>query len=140
MAEVEPTGQSMVAKGAIVAEQAAAELTERTEVEVPTQSRVSTQLKVPLAQEERVKVQQPGSPNVLMPTSQIAEPIPTIALLSGKAPVTKVSLVQVSSSSSEKHVDYSGDEVDFGDEPALLDTSDRTHILHSFHYTPTFIV
>jgi len=34
--EVEPAGQSVVAKGAIVAELAAAEVTERAEVEVPT--------------------------------------------------------------------------------------------------------
>jgi len=50
-----------------------------------------------------------------MSASRVAEPSPTTGLLSGKAPVTEVSLVQVSSSSSEEHGDYSGDEVDFGD-------------------------
>ena len=34
----------------------------------------------------------------------------------------------MSSSSSEEHGDYSGDEVDFGDEPALPDTSKFLHI------------
>ena len=32
------------------------------------------------------------------------------------------------SSSSEEHSDYSGDEVDFDDEPALADTSKFSHI------------
>ena len=49
-------------------------------------------------------------------------------VLSGKSSVTEASLVQVSSSSSEEHNDYSGDEVDFGDEPALPDTSKFSHI------------
>jgi len=34
----------------------------------------------------------------------------------------------VSSSSSEEHSDYSGDEVDFGDEPAFPDTSKFSQI------------
>ena len=34
----------------------------------------------------------------------------------------------MSSSSFEEHSDYSGDEVDSGDEPALPDTSKFTHI------------
>ena len=34
----------------------------------------------------------------------------------------------MSSSSSEEHVDYSEDEVDFGDEPAPPDTSKHSHI------------
>jgi len=37
-------------------------------------------------------------------------------------------LVQVSSSSSEEHSDYSGDKVDFGDQPALPDTSKFSYI------------
>ena len=37
-------------------------------------------------------------------------------------------MVQVSSSSSEEHGDYSGDEVDFGDEPVLSDASKFSHI------------
>ena len=56
------------------------------------------------------------------------EPSPTTRVLSGKSLVTKASLVQVSSSSSEEHSDYSGDEVDFGDEPALPDTSKFLYI------------
>jgi len=56
------------------------------------------------------------------------EPNPTTGVFSGKAPVTEASLVQVSSSSSEEHSDYSGDKVDFGDEPALTDTSKFSHI------------
>ena len=34
----------------------------------------------------------------------------------------------MSSSSSEEHFDLSGDEFNFGDEPALLDTNKFTHI------------
>ena len=56
----------------------------------------------------------------LMLTSWVVKPSPTTGVLSGKAPVTEVSLVQVLSSSSEEHVDYSGDEVDFGDDLLLL--------------------
>ena len=37
-------------------------------------------------------------------------------------------MVHVSSSSSEEHNYYSGDEIDFGDEPALPDTSKFSHI------------
>ena len=39
-----------------------------------------------------------------------------------------LSLLGVSSSSSEEHEYYSGEEVNFGDEPALLDTSKFSHI------------
>ena len=63
-----------------------------------------------------------------MPTFRVVEPSLTTGVLSGKAPVTEVSLVQVSSSSSEEHSGYSGDKVDFGDEPALSDTSKFSHI------------
>ena len=63
-----------------------------------------------------------------MSASRIAKPNPTTGLLNGKAPIIEVSLVQVSSSSSEEHGDYSGDEVYFGDEPALPDTSKFSHI------------
>ena len=56
------------------------------------------------------------------------KPSPTTRVLSSKTPITEASLVQVSSSSSEEHNDYSGDEVDFGDEPALPDTSKFSHI------------
>ena len=37
--------------------------------------------------------------------------------------------VALSSSSSEEHEYYSGEEVDFGDEPTLPDTSKFSHIL-----------
>ena len=40
-------------------------------------------------QEKEVEVQQPGSPNVLMPTSRVVEPSPTAGVLSGKAPITE---------------------------------------------------
>ena len=126
--EVEPAGQSTMTEGAVVAEQSAAEVTERAKVEIPSQPGVSTQLEVPSAQEERVKVQQSGSLSVLIPTSQVAESSPTSGVLSSKTPVTEVSFVQVLSSSSEDHVDYSRDELDFGDEPAPPDTSKFTHI------------
>ena len=42
LTEVEPAGQSVMAKGAIVAE-----VMERAEVEIPSQPGVSTQLEVP---------------------------------------------------------------------------------------------
>jgi len=63
-----------------------------------------------------------------MPTSWAVEPSPTTGVLSGKAPVIEASLVQVLSSSSEEHNYYSGDEVDFGNEPTLPDTSKFSHI------------
>jgi len=50
-------------------------------------------------------------------------------LISGKVPITEVPLIQVLSSSFEEHVDYSGDELDFGDEPTPPDTSKFSHIL-----------
>ena len=64
-----------------------------------------------------------------MPTSRVVEPSPTTGVFSGKAPVTEASLVQVSSSSSEEHSDYSGDKVNFSDEPALPNTSKFSHKL-----------
>jgi len=64
-----------------------------------------------------------------MPTSRVVEPSPITRVLSGKAPITEASLVQVSSSSSEDHYYHSGDEIDFGDEPALPDTSKFLYIL-----------
>ena len=104
-------------------------MTERAEVEISSQTRVSTRLEVSSVQEEKMEMQQPGSPSVLMPTSRVVEPSPATGVLYGKSPVTEVSLVQVSSSSSEEYVDYSGDEVDFGDEPAPSDIS-------KFHTSP----
>ena len=69
-----------------------------------------------------------GSPSVLMPTSRVVKPSPTTGVLSGKTPIAETSWVQLSSSSSEEHEYYSGEEVDFGDEPALSDTSKFSHI------------
>jgi len=74
-------------------------------------------------------VQQPGSPNVLMPALWIIDPSPTNRVLSGKVSIVEASCVELLSSSSEEHGYYSGEEVDFGDEPALLDTSKFSHIL-----------
>ena len=87
-----------MAEGPVVAEQAE-EVTERVAVEVSSQMGVSIQQAVFSAQ-ERVEVRQPGSPSVLMSASRVVEPSPTTGLLSGKALITEVSLVQVSSSSS----------------------------------------
>ena len=98
---------------------------ERDDVEI---LRVSTQPGPSSAHERRVEVQQPGSPGVLMPTSRVVEPSPTTEALSGKAPITEASWVQLSSSSSEEHEYYFGKEVDFGDEPALPDMSKFSHI------------
>ena len=57
------------------------------------------------------------------------EPSPTTGVLSGKAPITEPSWVQVASSSSEEHGYYLDEDVDFGDEPALPDTRKFSHIL-----------
>jgi len=70
-----------------------------------------------------VKVQQPGSPSVLMPTSRIIDPSPTTGVFSGKAMIAETSCVELSSSSTEEHGYYSGEEVDFSDEPAFPDTN-----------------
>jgi len=63
-----------------------------------------------------------------MPTSWVIEPSPTTRILSGKALITETSWVRLSSSSSEEHEYYSGEEVDFGDEPTLPDISKFSHI------------
>jgi len=75
------------------------------------------------AQERGMKAHQLGFLSVMMPTSRVVEPNPTTGVLSGKAPATETPWVQVSSSLSEEHDYYSGEEVDFGDEPAHLDAS-----------------
>jgi len=95
------------------------------EVEIPG---VSTRPETSSTHERRAKVQQPGSPSLLIPTSRVVEPSPTIGVLSGKASTTKTSWVQLSSSSSEQHEYYSGEEVDVGDKLALPDTSKFSHI------------
>ena len=56
------------------------------------------------------------------------EPSPPTGIFNGKVPVTKASLVQVSSLSSEEHSAYLREKVDFRDEPALPDTSKFSHI------------
>ena len=63
-----------------------------------------------------------------MLTPRVAEPSPTSGLINGKAPAIEASFVQVPSSSSEEQVDFLGDEYDFGDQPAPLDTSKYLHI------------
>ena len=73
-------------------------------------------------------MQQPGSPSVLMSTSRVVDPSPTTGVFSGKTSITETSCVELSSSSSAEHGCYSGEEVNFGDEPALPDTSKFSHI------------
>ena len=75
-----------------------------------------------------MEVQQPGSPSVLMPTSRVVDPSPTTGALSGKVSIAETSCVELSSSSSEEHGYYSGEEVNFNDEPALPDISKFSHI------------
>ena len=101
------------------------DLVGRDDVEI---SGVSTQPGSSSAHEGRVEVQQLGSPSVLMPTSRVVEPNPTTGVLSGKASIAETSCVQLSSSSPEEHEYYSGEEVDFDDEPALPNTSKFSHI------------
>ena len=74
-----------------------------------------------------MEVQQLGSPSVLMPTYRVVEPSPTTRVFNGKALIAEAFLVLVSSSSSEDHNYYLGDEVDFSNEPALSDTSKVLH-------------
>ena len=97
----------------------------RDDVEIPG---VSTQPGSSLTQERRDEVQQPGSPAILMPSSRIADPSPTTGVLGGKASAAEASRVELSSSSSGEDEYDSGDEVDFGDEPALPDPSKFSHI------------
>jgi len=108
-----------VAEKPMVAEQPE-EVMERVEIEILSQPEISIRPAASSAQERRMEAQQPGSPSVLMPTSRVVVPSPTKGVLSGKAPIAEASLVQVSSSSSKEHNYYSGDEVDFGDEPVFL--------------------
>ena len=63
-----------------------------------------------------------------MPASRVVEPSPTTGVLSSHAPITEASWVQLSSSSFEEHEYCSSEEVDFGDEPPLPDTSKFLHI------------
>ena len=63
-----------------------------------------------------------------MATSRVIEPSLTTRVLSGRASIAETSCVELSSSSFEEHGYYSGEEVDFGNEPALPDTSKFSHI------------
>ena len=74
-------------------------------------------------------MQQPGSPSALIPTSRVVDPSPTTGVLGGKVSIAETSCAEQSSSSSEEHGYYSGEEVDFGDEPALPNTSKFSHIM-----------
>ena len=122
LAEAEPAVESAAAEGPI--EAAITTLEDTTNVETHN----SVQPKVTLTLEEQTEVQ-PGSPSVLTPPPHILEHSPTTGLISGKVSITEVPSTQILSSSSEEHVDYSRDELDFGDEPAPSDTSKFSHIL-----------
>jgi len=63
-----------------------------------------------------------------MSTLWVAEPSPTTGLISGKASAIEVLSVQMLSSSSKEHVDFSGDEYDFSDLAAPPDISKYSHI------------
>ena len=95
------------------------------DVEIPG---VSTQPGPSSVHKRRVEVQQPVSLSVLMPASRIIDPSPTTGVFSSKVSITVTSRVELSSSSSEEHRYYSGEEVNFGDELALPDTSKFSHI------------
>ena len=90
----------------------------RDDVEIPG---VSTQPESSSAQERRDEAHQPGSPSILMPSSRVVDPSPTTGVFGSKAPIAEASHVELSSSSSEE-------EVDFDDEPVLLDLSKFSHI------------
>ena len=107
------------------AERSEVDLVGRDDVEIPG---VSTRPGSSSVQERRDEVQQPGSPTVLIPSSRDVDLSPTTGVLGGKVSIAEASCVELSSSSSEEHGYYSGDEVDFGDEPALPDTSKFSHI------------
>ena len=63
-----------------------------------------------------------------MPGSRVVDPSPTTGVLGGKVSIAEASYVAPSSSSSGEDEYYSGDEVDFGDEPSLPDLSKFSHI------------
>jgi len=107
------------------AEQLEVDLIGRDDVEILG---VSTQLGSSSVQERRDEEQQPGSSTVLMPSSRVVDPSPTTGVLGGKFSIAGASCVELSSSSFREHEYYSGDEVDFGDEPALSDPSKFSHI------------
>jgi len=59
---------------------------------------------------------------------QIPKHSPTTGLINGKVSITEIPSIQVLSSSSKEHVDYKGDKLDSGDEPAPPNTSKFSHI------------
>ena len=100
--------------------------TERMKIDDPSQPEVASALLMILG--ERVEMQ-PGSPNIIMPTPKAPECSMTTGLVGDKAPTTRASLIQVSSSSSEEGVDYSGEDHDFSNEQAPHpDTSKFSHM------------
>jgi len=101
------------------------DLVGRDDVEIPE---VSTQPGPSSVHERRVEVQQPGSPSVLMSALQIIDPSPTTRVFSSKVSIAETSCIELSSSSSEEHGYYSSEEVNFGDEPTLPNTSKFSHI------------
>jgi len=101
------------------------DLVGRDGVEIPG---ISAQPEPSSAHGRRVEVQQPGSPSVLMPALRIIDPSPTTGVFSGKVLIAETSCVELSSSSSKEHGYFSSEEVDFGDEPTLPDTSKFSHI------------
>jgi len=120
-------------EGELTGEPAIAEEVERPEVDLVRKDDVEilgvlTQPGPSSAHGRRVEVQQPGSPSVFMSASRVIKPSPTTGELSGKASIAETSCVELSSSSSEEYGYYSGEEVNFGDEPALPDTSKFLHI------------
>ena len=126
-------GPVILEEGKLANEPVMAEEVERPEVDLVRRDDVeiqgvSTQPRPSSAYGRRVEVQQPRSPSVLMPTSRVIDPSPTTGVLSSKVSIAETSCVELSSLSSEEHGYYSGEEVDFGDEPALPDTSKFSHI------------
>ena len=120
--ERELVGEPVVAEEV---ERPEVDLVGRDDVEIPG---FSAQPESSSAHGRRVEVQQPESPSVLMPASWIINPSLTTGVFSSKVSIVETSCVALSSSSSEDHGYYSGEEVDFGDEPALPHTSKFSHI------------
>ena len=126
-------GPVILEEGELAGELVMAEEVERPKIDLVRKDDVeilgvSTQPGPSSAHGRRLEVQKPGSPSVLISTSRVIEPSPTTGVLSGKVSIAETSCVELSSSSSEEHGYYSGEEVDFGDKPTLPDTSKFSHI------------
>ena len=78
------------------AERPKVDLVGRDDVEIPG---ISSQPGSSSVQEKRDEVQQPGSPNVLIPSSRVVDPSPTTGVLGGKVSIAEASCVELSSSS-----------------------------------------